>query len=119
MSQTLEIYLSIFITVSAVLLIIVSVFVIRLMSELSKLTTNLTDITTVIKSDIEPTMAELKTTLQSLNSIVKQADQKVSDFRGLATKLLGLGSVTFSGLKGLTGGFAKGVAAGMSIFRKH
>ena len=48
--------------------------------ELSKLTNNLNDITTVIKSDIEPTVKELQTTLKSINSIVKEADKNGMTF---------------------------------------
>ena len=94
MSQTLEIYLSIFLSVSAVLLIIISVFFIKLIMELSKLTNNLNDITTVIKSDIEPTVKELQTTLKSINSIVKEADKNVSAIKGIATKLEKCGMFT-------------------------
>jgi hypothetical protein len=89
------------------------------MLEMSKLTNNLNDITTVIKSDIEPTMKELQTTLKSLNSIVQEADRKVSDFRGLTTKILGAGSLALSSVKGLTGSFWKGLSAGMNLFKKH
>ena len=86
--------------------------------ELSKLTNNLNDITTVIKSDIEPTVKELQTTLKSINSIVKEADKNVSAIKGIATKLLGAGTLAVSGLKGLTGSFWNGMAAGLKLFKK-
>lgn len=119
MSQTLEIYLCIFITVAAVLLIIVSVFFVKLIIELSRLTNNLNDISTVIKSDIEPTIKEIKTTLQSLNSIIQVTDKNMSNFKSITSKVLGAGSIAFSGIKGFTGSFWKGLKTGMSIFGKH
>lgn len=119
MDQTLEIYICIFITVTVVLLIIVSVFFVKLIIELSRLTNNLNDITTVIKSDIEPTIKEMKTTLQSINSIIRVTDKNVSNFGSLASKVLGAGSVAISGIKGLTGSFWKGLSAGMNMFHKR
>lgn len=118
MSQTLETYFGIFLSVSAVLLIIISVFLIKWLIELSKLTSNITDITTVIKSDLEPTVKELQITLKSINSIMKAADKNVANFKGLAAKILGAGSIALTGLKGLTGSFGKGMAAGFKFFRK-
>ena len=118
MSQTLEIYFSVFLSVSAVLLIIIGVFFIKLIMELSNLTNNLNDITTIVKSDLEPTIKELQVTLKSVNSIVKEADKNVSALRGVATKVLGAGSMAITGIKGLTGSFWKGMAAGMKMFRK-
>lgn len=118
MSQSLEIYLSIFIIVTIVLLIVVSVFLVKLIIDLSRLTNNLNDISTVIKSDIEPTIKEMKSTFQSLNSIIKVTDRNVSAFRGVASKLLGVGSAALSGIKGVTGSFWKGVSAGINIFGK-
>ena len=116
MTPTLEIYLIIFLSVTAVILIIISVFTIKLILELSKLTNNLNDITTVVKSELEPTIGELRLTLNSINSIVKAADRKVSDFKGIAAKVLGAGSLALGSIKGLTGSFWKGVSAGMKMF---
>ena len=118
MSPVLETYISIFLSVSAVLLIIIGVFVIKLLLELSKLANNLNDITTIVKNDLEPTLSELQTALKSINSIVKVADKNVSAFKGVLSKVLGAGSLALGSLKGLTGGFWKGVSAGMSIFKK-
>lgn len=119
MSMSLEIYLTVFITVAIVLLIICGVFLIKLMVELSRLTNSLNDIATVVKSDLEPTIKEVKLTLKSINSIVQEADKKVSDFSGIATKLLGATSVALTSVKGLTGSFWKGLSAGMNLFKKH
>lgn len=118
MSQTLETYFGIFLSVSAVLLIIISVFLIKWLIELSKLTSNITDITTVIKSDLEPTVKELQETLKSVNAIMKEADKNVANFKGIATKVLGASSIALTGLKGLTDSFWKGMAAGFKFFRK-
>lgn len=119
MSLTLEIYITVFITVAVVLMIICGVFLIKLMIELSKLTNSLNDIATVVKSDLEPTIKEVQTALKSINSIVHEADKKVSDFSGIATKVLGAASLAVTGVKGLTGSFWKGLSAGMSMFKKH
>ncbi|MCR5260931.1 MAG: hypothetical protein K6C94_03760 [Candidatus Gastranaerophilales bacterium] len=118
MGSALELYLIAFISVTIVLLIILAAFLIKLLLEVSKLVNNLSDITTVIKSDLEPTVKELQITLKSINSIVKQADQKVSDIKGVAAKVLGAGALAVNSLKGLTGSFWKGMSAGLKLFKK-
>lgn len=118
MSPNLETYLIIFISVCIVFLIIIGVFAIKLILEVTKFVGNLNDISTVLKSDLEPTVKELQITLKSLNSIVKQTDKSVSDFSGIATKVLGAGAVAFTGLKGITGGFWKGLSAGWKLFKR-
>ncbi len=119
MSQTLEIYLCIFITVTVVLLIIVSVFLIKLLIDITKLANNLNDIATVIKSDIEPTVKEMKTALQSINSLIQVTDKNMTNFRSITTKILGAGSAAISGIRGLTGSFWKGLSTGINIFGKR
>ena len=118
MSSALELYLIAFISVTIVLFIILSVFIIKLLLEISKLTNNMNDITTVIKSDLEPTVKELQITLKSINSIVKQADKNVSDLKGVASKVLGAGALALNSLKGVTGSFWKGMSAGLKLFKK-
>ena len=56
--------------------------------------------------------------LEQAYALVKEADKKVSDFKGIFSKVLGAGSLALGSLKGLTGGFWKGVSTGMSIFKK-
>ena len=79
---------------------------------------NLNDVTTILKSDLEPTVKELQVTLRSINSIVQEANKKVSDFGGIASKLLGAGVVAVNSIKGVTGSFWKGVSTGLNLFKK-
>ena len=51
-------------------------------------------------------------------AIMKEADKNVANFKGIATKVLGASSIALTGLKGLTGSFWKGMAAGFKFFRK-
>lgn len=118
MSQTIEIYLCIFLTVTAVLFIMISVFLVKFILELSKLTNTLNDIMTVIKSDLEPTLKEFQTTLKRMNTIISDAESKMSYFKGIASKLLGAGSLAVASVKGVTGSFWKGMTAGMKLFKK-
>jgi uncharacterized protein YoxC len=119
MSPTLEVYLNIFLTVTAVLLIIISVFLIKLLLELSKLTNNMSDITTVVKNELAPTVQELRITLKNFNSLLKATDDNVEKIKGIATKLVGASSLAFTGLHSLTGSFWKGITTGFKLFSKR
>lgn len=118
MTDTLEIYLIVFLSVTVVLFIVIAVFLIKLLLEVSRLTNNLNDITTVIKADLEPTVKELQIALKSINSIVQQADKNVSSISGIVTKVIGAGVLAVNSIKGVTGSFWKGMSTGLKLFKK-
>lgn len=118
MSSTLEIYLCIFITILSVIFIMLSVFVIKLFIELSQLINNFNDITTVIKSDLEPTIKELQQSLKNINAIITSANKNVSDLKSIVMKITGAGAFALTSIKGITGGFFQGLKTGMKIFKK-
>ena len=112
MSATLEIALLFLI----VAVIIVLGFLVKLLIDSIKLVKNLNETTTIVKNEIEPTLKELNKTLENLNSFAKDADIQFTKARKLLTSLLGFGSVALGGVKNITGGFLKGLIAGIKFF---
>lgn len=118
MTTTLEVSIIFLIFTTIILGVIVTVFLIKLLMDLSKLTTNLDEVTTLVKQEVEPTLKEIKEALNNINSIAKSADQQVDVIKKLFTGVLGASGIAFCGLKNISGGFFKGITAGLKLFRK-
>jgi len=118
MSLTLEICLIILVIVTIVVLILVSVYLIKLLMELVKLADNMNDIASVVKSDIGTVISELTVSLNGINTFIGNAKNNVSDIKSVVLRLLGAGSLAFTGAKNLTGSFLKGLNTGLNLFKK-
>ena len=112
MSAALEVALLVLI----IAVIVVLGFLIKLIIDSIKLVQNLDETTTIIKNEVEPTLKELVKTLENLNSLTSGADKQLSKVRKLVSGFLGLGSVTFGGVKNIAGGFFKGFIEGIKFF---
>lgn len=95
------------------ILIIVGGFLVKLLIDLSKLTKNLDETTTIVKTEIEPTMQELNNALKSLNSIAQNADKQVDSLSKIMENVFGIGTLAFTKAKKLSGGLVKGFVKGM------
>jgi len=98
---------------TGVIIIVVSGFLIKLLFDLSKLTRNVDETTTIVKTEIEPTLKELNKALQSINSIAQNADEKVDSLAKNFETLLGAGALAFTKAKSFSGGVIKGVVKGL------
>ena len=98
---------------TGLILIVVGGFLIKLLFDLSKLTNNLNETTTIVKTEIEPTMKELNDALKSLNSIAQNADKQVDSFAKVMESVFGVGALAFNRAKTLSGGLVKGFVKGM------
>ena len=114
MSPTLEIALLFLI----IAVIIVFGFLIKLIIDSIKLVQNLDETTTIVKNEIEPTIKELKKTLENLNSLTEGTNNQINQVRKILAGLLGVGSFALGGMKNITGGFFKGVMEGIKFFTK-
>lgn len=118
MTPTLQVSIMFLIFTTIILGVIVSVFLIKLLMDVSKLTVNLDEVTTIVKQEIEPTLKEVKEALNNINSIAKNADKQVDTLKKVFSSLVGVSGLAFCGMKNLSGGFFKGISAGMKLFRK-
>lgn len=98
---------------TGIILIVVGGFLIKLLIDLSKLTKNLDETATVVKSEIEPTLQELNNALKSINSIAQNADKQVGSLGKLLESALGVGAIAFTKAKNLSGGIVKTITKGL------
>ena len=114
MSPTLEIALLFLI----VAIMIVLGFLIKLIIDSIKLVQNIDETTTIVKTEIEPTLKELNKTLENLNSLTDSTNSQIIQVRKILAGVLGVGSFALGGMKNITGGFFKGVMEGIKFFTK-
>lgn len=103
---------------TGIIIIVVGGFLVKLLIDLSKLTKNLDDTTTIVKSEIEPTLQELNNALKSINSIAQNADKQVDSLSKLFENVLGAGALVFTRAKKLSGGLVKNVVKGLATVIK-
>lgn len=103
---------------TGIILVVVGGFLIKLLFDLSKLTKNLDETTTIVKSEIEPTLQELNKALKSINSIAQNADKQVDSLSKFFENALGAGAIAFSRAKKMSSGVIKNVVKGfMTLFK--
>lgn len=98
---------------TGIILIVVGGFLIKLLVDLSKLTKNVDETTSIVKSEIEPTLQELNKALKSINSIAQNADKQVDSLAKLFEHVLGASALAFNRAKKLSGGVVKGIIQGL------
>ncbi len=115
--ETSQIFLNnglIFLVIATgVIIFIVGGFLVKLLIDLSKLTKNVDDTTSIIKSEIEPTLKEFNQALKSINAIAKSADEKVDSIAKLFETVLGTGNLIFTRVKKMSGGVIKNFIKGL------
>lgn len=104
--------------ITGVMFIIVGGFLIKLLADLSKLTTNLNETTSIVKSELEPTLHEINNALKSINSIAQNADKQVDSLSKLFENILDASALTFNRAKKLSGGLIKGLVQGIITVTK-
>lgn len=98
---------------TGIILIIVGGFLTKLIIDISKLTKNLDETATIVKSEIEPTLQEFNNALKSINSIAQNADKQVDSLSKLFETILGASTLALTKAKKLSGGLVKGITQGI------
>jgi uncharacterized protein YoxC len=98
---------------TGIIFVVVGGFLIKLLIDLSKLTKNIDETTTIVKSEIEPTLKEFNNALKSINSIAQNADKQVGSLAKLFETILGTGVLALNRAKEFSGGFLKSFAKGL------
>jgi uncharacterized protein YoxC len=118
MSPSLETSIIFLIFTTIIICIVTAVFFIKLLIDLSKLTLNIDEVTSLVKKEIEPTLNEIKEALNNINTLAKSADKQVDTVKKILTGVIGASGVALGGIKTISGGFLKGILAGLKLFRK-
>lgn len=115
--ETSQIFLNHGLTFLAVatggMFVLVSGFLIKLLVDLSRLTKNVDETTSIVKAEIEPTLKELNNALKSINSIAQNADKQVDSLAKLFENVMGASALAFTRAKKLSGGLLKGAVQGL------
>lgn len=98
---------------TGIILVIVGGVLIKLLTDLSKLTKNIDETTTIVKGEIEPTFDELNKALKSVTSIAQSADKQVDSLGKIFENTLSTSAIVFSRAKKLSGSFIKNVVKGL------
>ena len=110
--------ISLLMFISAICIVVIAFFAVKLMHSINKLTDNANAIATRVSKEIEPTLQELKEAAKSINSIANNADTKFQDAKMGIASALGLSACLGGKLKSFIQGISKGVSFGMNMFKK-
>lgn len=102
-----------------VILSVAGIFLIKLLIDLSKLIVNIDEATTLVKHEIEPTLSELRQTLQKLNAIAGATNTQLENVKNAINKVVKIPLLFFDQFRSVSGGFLKGLSAGFKIFGKN
>lgn len=103
---------------TAIMLIVVGSFLVKLIIDLSKLAKNVDETTTIVKAEIEPTLQELNKALKSINSIAQNADKQVDTLGKFLENAFGVGALALTRAKNISGGLLKGLVKGLATVVK-
>lgn len=101
--------------VSAIVIIVVGGFLVKLLYDLSILTKNLNETTEIVNDELKPTIEELKETLHSVNAIVKNTDEGVDSIKNAVGKTI---NRTKNISDSIISGIIKGFTTVLSLFNK-
>lgn len=109
---------SIFMMVSVICIIVLTVFICKLIISFTKLSDNANIIASSVQQEIEPTLKELKEAAKSLNSIANNADSKFQNAKSGLSSLIGATAFLGGKLKSFSEGILKGISFGLGLFKK-
>lgn len=109
---------SILMFASVICLVTLTVFVIKLVISITRLTDNANIIATSVQQEIEPTLKELKEAAKSINSIANSADSKLQNTKMSVASIIGATACLGGKLKSFSQGIMKGLSFGMGLFKK-
>lgn len=104
---------------TAIIFIIIGYVLVKLLMDMSKLTKNLDETTTIVKTELKPTLNELNKTLVSINSIAQNADKQVNSFSKFFEGALGSGTFAFLKAKKVSSEIVRNIAKGFLTFCKR
>ena len=100
---------------TGLVVIVLSVFLIKLFIDLSKLSKNLTETTKILNAELKPTLEAVNETLTTVNDLVKSTDRGFDNAKNALEALLSKTKLLSSTI---LGGFLKGFASVMALLSK-
>jgi uncharacterized protein YoxC len=115
LSPLLEQSLIFFTYTTTIILVVISVFLVKLLIELSLLAKTSQNVVEMFGKEIEPTISELQTVLKNVNTITSTADEKVEALKHNVNAIL---EPLRSNVAKFKLGFLKILAQGINTFLK-
>lgn len=107
--------LTFLIIVTAILLIVIGVYVVKLLKDVSELAKNVNETSIILNTELKPTLKELNETIHSINAIVQTTDEGVGNVKSSIENAI-TKTKTFS--ESLLGGFFKGFMTVYSLIKR-
>lgn len=101
--------------VTAIVVLVVGAFLVKLLYDLSTLTKNINETTMIVNEELKPTVEEFKQTLHSVNAIVKSTDQSVDNIKSAIGRTL---DKTKNISDSIISGIIKGFTTVLKLFKK-
>lgn len=92
---------------TGIMIIVVGAFWVKLLIDLSKLSKNLNESTTLITNEVQPVIKELNQTIKGINSITQNANRKVDSISKIFEDVMGAGSNILVKARNVSGSFVK------------
>ena len=103
---------------TAVILIILSGFVAKLLWDIARLTRTVNETTSVIKEELTPTLKNINQSVSTVNKLIKETDEQLDKFRNLSDKISEIGVSTLAKALDLTKYLSKGIKSGLGLMLK-
>ena len=113
----LALLLLIFVVITAV--IVLTVYIVKLIIDLNKLTNNLNDVAIMVKRDVQPIIKDVQVTLNKLNELAQAADNQMSTLKKIIATIVGFSTLTIGSMKNISSSFIKGLMSGFKMFSKR
>ncbi len=113
---TASLILLVFVIMGAI--IATTVYFVKFLIQLTLLTKNLDDTTTVVKDELKPILGEFKETMVHVNSFAKNADNQMSTIKKIIATIIGFFTMFAGKFKFLQSSFFKGFLSSFNLFRR-
>lgn len=100
---------------SIVMFIVITVFLVRLLADLTTLSKSLNGLALIVKHEAEPTLREFKKALININSIASTADKQVGVLNQVVSQGMSLFSGSSSGIASKTKIIAASLKQGFMV----
>lgn len=118
MENSVLYFVILLISTTTICLIVLSVYLVKLLISVTKLSNNADSVVTSVAKEIEPTLKELQQAAKSINSIANSADEKFQSTKASLASFVGTTACIGGKLKNFTQGILKGLAFGLGLFKK-
>lgn len=116
MSEVLQIALTFLVFTTIITLSVLTGFLIKLIVDLSNLTKNLNETTSIVKFELKPLLTEFKELLKSVSSITTSADKQVNKISDIFKLFTNPSSLLVGKAQNSIRSVLKGAITGIRVF---